>query len=356
MIRFAMKATSEAPHDQLQQLQKMTKIEDLREIGIPTIYEAQLHLPAVANWADENFKRLNLNAWSTQNVTLLYMKDMSSISIDATSSSTTTMTIAAVHGNILVSGTSVACGTSISHLPITSCTIQPADGSEVVVAIDTVHKSTLKDIISSFSEYMQQPDVSSAEEKLFHSYTDETFSTGFIGESIRSSVMNSIKGQVLSTLDDSITFDIWLGSYLTRNRMTISSIPPKLSEYIRKSSVRSSRLFRDANQVLLEFMDNKVKLRRREDTRVSYMGRDDGRGMHTLFVNGESFFLPPPLNKFVGAVICGNRELYYEAVETHLPTKEDETEILKRVTLEASPFYRLLSALIQKGYLYPVDK
>ena len=77
--------------------------------------------------------------------------------------------------------------------------------------------------------------------------------------------------------------------------------------------------------------------------------------MHTLFVNGESFFLPPPLNKFVGEMICGHRELYYEAVATHLQMKEDETVIVKRVLLESSPFFRLLSALIQKGYLYPVD-
>ena len=351
-----MKAWPEPSFEQVLKLQETFEMEDLRDISISNINDAHIHFPIVANWADENHKRLKLDAWSTQNVTLLYMRDSSPISIDVSTSSATAMTIAVIHGNITVSGVPITCGATSCHIPARSCVIQLSDSSEALVVIDTVHKCTLQEVIASFSdECIKNNKVSLTEEKKFLSYINDTCMTGFINETIRSSLMNSVKDYVLNTLDDSITFDTWLGSYLTRRRLYSTSLPSKMSDLVKKYSVQSTRRFLDTREMLLALMDDEIKLRRREGVRVSYMGRDDGRGMQVLFINGESFFLPPPLNKFVGAIICGHRELDYGLIKPYLQTREDETEIIQKVTLESSPFFRILSALIQKEYLYPVN-
>ena len=199
---------------------------------------------------------------------------------------------------------------------------------------------------------------------------------GFVRESLRKNLAQSMKTLYLESLDDGITFDNWLGVYLTRKRSTTGMMEDELHQFrqsaSRQFSVRSPRGFDDANSVLSAFMSKSISLRRQgilircivsfceintyiiEDVRITFMGRDDKRGMQSLFINEDIFFLPPPLNKFVGAVLCAKRQLIYESVEDYLKVG-DADPVIERVRLESSPFFRLLSSLIQRGYFYPVD-
>lgn len=77
-------------------------------------------------------------------------------------------------------------------------------------------------------------------------------------------------------------------------------------------------------------------------------------GIQSLFVNGDTFFLPPPLNQYVGSILCENRQFGYDMVEAYMQQNESEADLVQRVKLESLPLFRLLSALIQKKYLYSV--
>jgi len=98
----------------------------------------------------------------------------------------------------------------------------------------------------------------------------------------------------------------------------------------------------------------------KENTKIMYIGKDDGRGMHTLFINGNMYFLPPPLNKFVGRLLCDHRVYSYELFKEHLfidleNTVENNINV-DRLKLESIPFYRLLFAIIEKDYFYAIDR
>lgn len=170
---------------------------------------------------------------------------------------------------------------------------------------------------------------------------------GYVSERLRLDLATSIKRHLIENIEEKIIFENWIGTYLSRQR----SCHVTHKQY----SVRSRRSFRNSNEILYCFITNEVRLRRREDVKMVFIGRDDNRGMQSLFINGETYFLPPPLNKFVGLVLCENRELTYERLAPYLHS-DNSDPVIQRIQLESSPFFRLLSSMIQKDYFYAVDQ
>ena len=88
------------------------------------------------------------------------------------------------------------------------------------------------------------------------------------------------------------------------------------------------------------------------------MGRNDGRGMQSLLIGENLYFLPPPLNKGLATLICSNRDLVFDDMfEKFFDTKYEFNDdiLLRKAKLESLPTYRLFSSIIQSGLYYPVD-
>ena len=100
-----------------------------------------------------------------------------------------------------------------------------------------------------------------------------------------------------------------------------------------------------------------VLLKFAEGIKFAFSGRNDGRGMQSLFVNGSVYFLPPPLTKFAGPLLCTSRTLKAESLRGFFPEGSENAavDLTSKVALESSPFYRLIASLVQFDFFYPVD-
>ena len=192
-------------------------------------------------------------------------------------------------------------------------------------------------------------------------YTDPTAdlnnpqnSSGLISINARRSMQAKLREILMKSINDDQYFDGWLGSYLTiplrmslsaptafflkdqkmkndKNDIDYFEQEPSIAISNKDYRVASMRLFQDTENVMREFMEKKITLRRTEGVKMAYIEQ-------TLFIDGEIFHMGGNW----GAVLCDKRVLEYGC-------------ILQQTMNQSNAFVRFFSSLVRSGYFYPVD-